>query len=159
MNIGFNDVRFLVRVSYIKGKSGGNKLRFTVTRIFNPLLSEWEITEKSFSPDTEREEQRQTKRQLSEDKGQVVVLLWDTLCLMKRWFISFRTVILIRLIFFIHFFPPFEHHCTECPLLKCSEEVWKQSGSKVEIYQIWLKATLFWILIIIMSQNAHLFKY
>lgn len=159
MNIGFNDVRFLVRVSYIKGKSGGNKLRFTVTRIFNPLLSEWEITEKSFSPDTEREEQRQTKRQLSEDKGQVVVLLWDTLCLMKRWFISFRTVILIRLIFFIHFFPPFEHHCTECPLLKCSEEVWKQSRSKVEIYQIWLKATLFWILIIIMSQNAHSFKY
>lgn len=75
MNISVDDMRFLVRVSHIKGGSGGSKLRFTVTRIFNPLLSECEITEKSFSPDTELEEQRQTKRQLTEDEGQVVELL------------------------------------------------------------------------------------
>lgn len=61
MNIGLDDMHFLVRVSYIKGRSGGGKLCFTVTRIFNHLLSEREITEKSFSPDAEREEQRETE--------------------------------------------------------------------------------------------------
>lgn len=106
MNIGFDDMRFLVRVSYIKGRSAGSKLCFTVTRIFNTLLAEWENTGKSFSPDTARDEQRERRRQLTEVEGQVVVLLWDRLFLRKGWFISFRGIILICLFFSFFFF----HH-------------------------------------------------
>ncbi len=70
MNIGFDDMRFLVRVSYIKGRSAGSKLCFTVTRIFHP-----EKIPESLFPQTLREMNRERRRQFKEVEGQVVVLL------------------------------------------------------------------------------------
>ncbi len=71
---------------------------------FSILFWRNEKIPESLFPQTLREMNRERRRQLTEVEGQVVVLLWDRLFLKKGWFISFRDIMLICLVFLFFFY-------------------------------------------------------